>query len=1440
MDSVQTKVNQIFQYLRELKKLNYRIQRKITEYEKHWWQEDLASLSDILIHADDRLEAEQWIIAHRPVLSKAPDLPVHLYEWVSTWENPDQQPEPFPQLLRGNSKEVEPIYEFFSDDPTRKESFDLWLSTEWIPWSKETKAKHRAKKFYDELFKLYHRLQDAGDSWEIVWGQGLLTWEKDDVQMQRHLLTTPLELHFDAEKGLFLLCSTSRGTRVETDMMLHLDIPNITKIQEMDKLEVDPKNKEAIAMLFTQMANLLSSEGRFIEEWSPIKQIGSNLSISYSPAIFIRKTAGRVWDAEFQNVVYQLEQNYPIPETIRQLVSLGDTNRELDAKEWIGLEENLLFPLPANQEQKEIVQKLARSSSVVVQGPPGTGKSHTIANLICHLLAHGKRVLVTSEKERALEVVKDKIPAEVRDLCVSVLGGDSRSMKELETSIRTIADNLEQKDISVLSQSIQSYQKEWEEIRSQIATYQEELNNITEKDNEEKWVEGRKFKPIDASKWTSEHKDYGWFPDSVIPGTKFPLSKIELEAFYRFLTKVSAPELAGLHLKKPNLEVLPNIDKFRDKTKQFTILEQKFQGEKHYIRGWKIPERLSFSLEALIQQNQKNVSLIRKISQASWKVTILTEMIHQPAQKEEWMNFFQDYTEQLQRISHIEKQLLEYEIQLPKLPEQKMLEDIEVIIERISQNKPTGWMFKKTAGKKYAYLFEQCFVDGLPIEEQEHFALVKQRIIGNQLKRKFQLKWNRIMEQIDGPLIDSGMSRWSRDVFEALMQVETIIQWEKKIIEPLTPLVQLLGLQEVEWTDAEWFADFHQGLVVLHLYYQLKDIEIFFSRLSSELKKERSAENESVHPSWDSLQAACQQKDPERWEAAIKDIARLETIQPEILNYQQLIIRLAEVCPKWCDQLVSGHKPSSLQIKELEKAWLWSQLNHWLNELQQQKSVEEIEEEIQLARRKESILISKLVAEQTWKIQLEQTDDQQKRSLTTWMQMTKKLGKGTGKYASKYRKSASKEMNNCRNAIPVWIMPLQRVIENIELTNDLFDVVIVDESSQSNLFALSALLRAKKAVIVGDDNQISPESVGLDRSQNHELIKQYLKGIPRADQLELSTSLYDTASRVFTNSKVILKEHFRCVPEIIQFSNDLMYGGQMDPLRLPLAEDLYDHPVYAVQVKDGCRRESAKVCNEPEAAALVEFIVRCCSDEKYMGKSMGVISLQGYDQAQLIEQMLREKLGEREMTKRSLICGDAYRFQGSERDVIFLSMVAANNVPIGVLNKEADRRRFNVAASRARDQLILFHSVSLNDLNPQCMRYHLLEYCLYPKRVQQEIKNVGHLFESTFEKDVYQMITARGYRVSPQVQVGNIGKRIDLVIEGMRNRLAVECDGDQWNGRIRWEADMERQRILERVGWEFWRVRGSEFYRDPEKALQPLWKRLDEMRIFPVLETVLN
>jgi very-short-patch-repair endonuclease len=212
--------------------------------------------------------------------------------------------------------------------------------------------------------------------------------------------------------------------------------------------------------------------------------------------------------------------------------------------------------------------------------------------------------------------------------------------------------------------------------------------------------------------------------------------------------------------------------------------------------------------------------------------------------------------------------------------------------------------------------------------------------------------------------------------------------------------------------------------------------------------------------------------------------------------------------------------------------------------------------------------------------------------------------------------------------------------------------------------------------------------------------------------------------------------------------------------------------------------------------------------------------------------MLLEEIGPEEIAQRNIVCGDAYAFQGDERDVMFLSMVAApGETQMVALTRSADRRRFNVAASRARDQMWLFHTPSLNDFrNKDCLRYQLLSYCLDPKA--QRIDGTRDKCANEFEKAVYDLIVARGYRVIPQFEVA--GYNIDLVIESEKKRLAVECDGDRWHSSTEQrERDMRRQRILERCGWTFWRVRGSEFYFKTEQAMEPLWQTLEAYDILP-------
>jgi len=208
------------------------------------------------------------------------------------------------------------------------------------------------------------------------------------------------------------------------------------------------------------------------------------------------------------------------------------------------------------------------------------------------------------------------------------------------------------------------------------------------------------------------------------------------------------------------------------------------------------------------------------------------------------------------------------------------------------------------------------------------------------------------------------------------------------------------------------------------------------------------------------------------------------------------------------------------------------------------------------------------------------------------------------------------------------------------------------------------------------------------------------------------------------------------------------------------------------------------------------------------------------------------ELGEDKILAHDIKCGDAKYFQGKEADIVMISMVAA-----GKLQAQTGRmyeQRYNVAASRARDRLYVFRSFERNAISENDLRARLLDHLSNPCiQNSEEIKELRDLCESDFERDVFDELSGRGYRIRPQVHVGNY--RIDLVVEGRDDaRLAIELDGDKYHGIERWLEDISRQRTLERMGWVFWRCWGSNYISNKEDCLNDLMAKLDSLKIEPI------
>ena len=572
-----------------------------------------------------------------------------------------------------------------------------------------------------------------------------------------------------------------------------------------------------------------------------------------------------------------------------------------------------------------------------------------------------------------------------------------------------------------------------------------------------------------------------------------------------------------------------------------------------------------------------------------------------------------------------------------------------------------------------------------------------------------------------------------------------------------------------------------------------------------------------------------------RYAELVSEVRRIEGLAHDIGIVNELAARLeraggAKLAARVRSAAVGSSGEDAAFPVSWRDAWNWARVKAHLD------AIEARDELRTLAARRRDLeaglarLYEDLVSKAAWLSTKLGASPKVLSALETYRTAVRRIGQGTGPNATRHRRDAQKAMNDAQGAVPCWVMSHAKVSETLPAQLGCFDLVIVDEASQSDLWALPAVLRGKKILVVGDDKQVSPDGGFISSVRIQELKDRFLTDQPYSAVLTPEKSLYDLASTVFAAQKVMLREHFRCVPSIIAYSNTF-YDGFIQPLRIPKASERIDPPLVDIHVTGGMR--GVKDENRHEAEVIAEEIEALLSDPKFAGRTIGVVSLLGPEQAKHIDALVRSRVDAMELMRRKFDCGDARLFQGSERDIMFLSMVA-DPKNCRALSGNMFEQRFNVAASRARDRMYLVRSVALTDLSHLDLRRGLLSHFSKPMDGSvDEAKSLIEECESGFEKDVYTALFSRGYRVVPQVKAGSF--RIDMVVEGGDDaRLAIECDGDEFHGPDRWAADMSRQRVLERAGWTFWRCFASTWSMRKDEVLKELLDRLTAMGIEPL------
>lgn len=395
----------------------------------------------------------------------------------------------------------------------------------------------------------------------------------------------------------------------------------------------------------------------------------------------------------------------------------------------------------------------------------------------------------------------------------------------------------------------------------------------------------------------------------------------------------------------------------------------------------------------------------------------------------------------------------------------------------------------------------------------------------------------------------------------------------------------------------------------------------------------------------------------------------------------------------------------------------------------------------------------------------------------------------------------SEDFKPLMEAFPCWCVTTYAISGSLPMKPGLFDVAIIDEASQCDIASCFPILfRAKRAVVVGDDKQL-PHLSFLEKAKEQSFFSQY--GIPDKYQLMWrfrTNSMFDLAN-YYSMNPVLLDEHFRSLPPIINFSNQEFYG---DRIRIMRRNNNDIKSLELIEVPDG-KVDFDATRNLPEVEAVVaklhELIIEDERKNPENPVSIGIIS-PFRAQVEQLKVAVTRVLSEHMIRKHKIEIGTAHTFQGDERDIILMSWAFASNSFPQSLTFLQKPNLFNVAITRARYRLINFVSKNPKELSDGLFRHYLnyvQEYEARHKLIENDELD-ENVYKNSFEKEIAATIRELGYKVQAGVEIA--GFSLDLLVD---DKIAIEVDGV--TDQIRPNAtNAKKQAILERSGLKINRI----------------------------------
>lgn len=1318
------------------------------------------------------------------------------------------------------------------------------------------------KEVYSKLYRAYNDIKNDSNL-EIVLSVGFIQYSKLNnngnlSKTNQHLFHFPLSLDIDSTNVVKISLSDLENpyadffflnnTPIEKEVLSNIIDRFEERITELGYEYIFENDfKDLIAKSVQKISSNSEFENTIYKPESDHFR-EDYFKISFSPSINIKQRKPRFFEKLTDSIIKYSEENEIKAKLFNLLVrnpeSSGNNSytkpnyfkdelfetHKAKTKNLNGEEDfSVFFPLPFNKEQKQIYENYLKNRLTVVTGPPGTGKSHTIVNILCSLLAQGKRVLVTAQTDKALESLLDKIPETFDDLIFTKIQLETNQNRfSLEKSIGNISkiltdsfylnieskieelDSLKAEYIKLKSEIIQALEKEYTQVKINDSFDGLRAYQIVEK-----------FESKNAEEWN-------WIQDE--------LSNEKLSDFELIRQEIlKYKELSDTEIRYSNslgIDVSTVLDKLENfDFKNFLLLQENYNRQLNHLG------LTEYSKDKVLKIQ---LDKIREIASEFSNSDIVLKNIKELEQLQKQIN---------SRISQ-ENQTANKTFSDLVQNGTKYLLDIETYLS-FAENGKAGFLTRLANSnfKQVSYL-EQFTINGKKCNSKTEILQLKSLIenlviINNNFNL---LKQNGYSFSFDD---NSNLLEKCKVLNDVLEKVEI----NKNVVSQI---------------------QFNSDFINLSEYSQINLFNIDELARKAILLKEDFGKLQNLNDKLNDQKQILQNIDNVIEQSTIKgifseflpvnkidDVQKFEHIKIKFLEIgkqieiEQTFINLKKYLNKLLPHTFGSLNNVSNHFISKEN-FEYASANEFIKQT----------EFIDLQKCKEELsFINKKIFQIKCEILFDLAKSNFKNKfdndeIDAFINLLEEYKYNLSQSVRKIRNQTQYQILTRKNSIDIskrlscWVMKFNDVLNSVGNEPEIFDCIIVDEASQLDFNSLILSYYAENMIIVGDDKQTSPSGLtGADGNDFESIKNKHLKFLgANALHIKSDNSLFMLSKMIAGTSNLTLREHFRCVPEIIEFSKREFYDNSLRPLkqinsnRLPPKETFF--------VKDAFTED--KIVHK-EIQEIKKFLQRILNDNQYANKSIGVVSLGTVNHTEKLKDIkedLANEFGKEKIDKHKLIIEDSPKFQGDERDVMIVSLGVAldfqklkenqNAKPRAIISSQDEFKKINVALSRAKEQMILFHSVKTEHLQSNDFRNKILIFFndevkpiaplnIDDYNIERFRHNVPEPFDSWFEYDITKSLIENGYSyIQPQYNVKEaelfynhkLGKqvyinfKIDLVVHNNGKMIAIECDGDPFHSLPEDVAyDIERQEFLERVGWKVYRVLYSAFKRSPQEEI---------------------